>query len=172
VSVAVSCRSAQTFRVMVDRARTSDAIVQVVELDDPTVVFENLPALVSRIELEPRASTTSTSRGSAIERAENLDSIPLRQTVRSRGPPHRSLRQDWKRFLAASIGRYACATFEESPSSRLGRPPPDTLCITCEAQTPLAVTPMQAVSAGPRRAPRSILLLTPSSYFRRASRAG
>ena len=109
----------ETFRVMVDRARTSDAIVQVVELDDPTVVFENLPALVSRIELEPRASTTSTSRGSAIERGENLDSIPLRQTVRSRGPPHRSLRQDWKRFLAASIGRYACATFEESPSSRL-----------------------------------------------------
>ncbi len=37
----------------------------------------------------------------------------------------------------------------------------------CEARTPLVVTPMQAVSAGPRRAPRSILPLMPSSCFTR-----
>jgi hypothetical protein len=34
------------------------------------------------------------------------------------------------------------------------------------------VTPIQAVSAGPRRAPRSILPLTPSSSLSHASRAG
>jgi hypothetical protein len=41
-----------------------------------------------------------------------------------------------------------------------------TLCIRRAARTPLVVTPMQAVSAGPRRAPRSILPLTPSSCLR------
>jgi hypothetical protein len=37
--------------------------------------------------------------------------------VRSRGLPRRSLKQDWKRS-SAPIGRYACATFGGSPSSR------------------------------------------------------
>ena len=41
------------------------------------------------------------------------------------------------------------------------------LCIRRDARTPLVVTPMQAVSAGPRRAPRSILPLTPSSCLTR-----
>jgi hypothetical protein len=57
-------------------------------------------------------------------------------------------------------------------AARLGRPrrtpPPASWHLVhqaCDARTPLVVTPMQAVSAGPRRAPRSILLLTPSSYF-------
>jgi hypothetical protein len=45
------------------------------------------------------------------------------------------------------------------------------VCV-CGARTPLVVTPMQAVSAGPRGAPRSILPLTPSSCLHRASRAG
>jgi hypothetical protein len=45
---------------------------------------------------------------------------------------------------------------------------PGTLCIRrVAARTPLVVTPMQAVSAGPRRAPRSILPLTPSSCLTR-----
>jgi hypothetical protein len=48
-----------------------------------------------------------------------------------------------------------------------GRPTPGTLCIRRDARTPLVVTPMQAVSAGPRRAPRSILPLTPSSCLTR-----
>jgi hypothetical protein len=47
-----------------------------------------------------------------------------------------------------------------------------TLCVTCDAWTPLVVTPMQAVSTGPRRAPRSILPPAPSSCRNRASRAG
>jgi hypothetical protein len=42
----------------------------------------------------------------------------------------------------------------------------------CDARTPLVVTRMQAVSAGPRRAPRSILPLAPSSCLNRVSRAG
>ena len=39
------------------------------------------------------------------------------------------------------------------------------LCLAawCGARTLLVVTPMQAVSVGPRRAPRSVLPLTPSS---------
>jgi len=41
------------------------------------------------------------------------------------------------------------------------------MCVPCDARTPLVVTPMQAVSAGPRRAPRSILPLTPSSCLTR-----
>ena len=116
----MSCRRGpRPFRLMVKGPRTSDAIDQVVELDDLTVVLGNLPALVSRTELE-RASTTSTSRGSPIERGQN-PTFRIRflcaRTVLSRGPPHRSLRQDWKRFLT-SIGRYACATFEGPPPSR------------------------------------------------------
>jgi len=62
-----------------------------------------------------------TSRGSSIERAQNpifrVRFLARGTTVRSRGSPHRSQRQDWKRFLAP-IGRYACATFEGPPSSR------------------------------------------------------
>src|ERR1039458_455608 len=50
---------------------------------------------------------------------------------------------------------------------RLASSPPGTLCIRRDARTPLVVTPMQAVSAGPRRAPRSILPLTPSSCLTR-----
>jgi hypothetical protein len=45
---------------------------------------------------------------------------------------------------------------------------PGTLCIRrVMPRTPLVVTPMQAVSAGPRRAPRSDLPLTPSSCLTR-----
>jgi len=44
---------------------------------------------------------------------------------------------------------------------------PGTLCIRRDSRTPLVVRPMQAVSAGPRRAPRSILPLTPSSRLKR-----
>jgi len=36
-------------------------------------------------------------------------------------------------------------------------PHPGTLCIRRDARTPLVVTPIQAVSTGPRRARRSIL---------------
>ncbi len=43
------------------------------------------------------------------------------------------------------------------------RRPPGTLCIRRDARTPLVVTPMQAVSTGPRRAPRSILPLMPQA---------
>jgi hypothetical protein len=57
---------------------------------------------------------------------------------------------------------------------RLASSPPGTLCIRRDARTPLDVTPMQAVSTGPRRAPRSILALhlLHGSCLRRASRAG
>jgi hypothetical protein len=48
---------------------------------------------------------------------------------------------------------------------RLASSPPGTLCIRRDARTPLVVTPMQAVNAGPRHASRSILPLTPSSCF-------
>jgi hypothetical protein len=43
-----------------------------------------------------------------------------------------------------------------------GLPEAEDLVQECAARTPLAVTPMQAVSAGPRRAPRSNLPLAPS----------
>jgi len=98
--------------------RRSRAIDQVVELDDLTVVLGKLPALMSRTELELSLHDLDEQR-SSIERAQNrpfgFDSSASDGTVKR--PPHRSLRQDWKRFLVP-IGRYACATFEGPPSSR------------------------------------------------------
>jgi hypothetical protein len=51
------------------------------------------------------------------------------------------------------------------PTSSPAWHPVHQACVA--ARTPLVVTPMQAVSAGPRRAPRSILPLTPSSCLTR-----
>jgi len=110
---------------MVERPPTSDAIDQVVELNDLTVVLGKLPALMSRTELElslhdldePRELNRARTEPTFRIRFFCVRRYLLRQTVRSRGPPHRSLRQDWKRFLVP-IGRYACATFEGPPSSR------------------------------------------------------
>ena len=144
-----------------------------VELDDLTVVLGKLPALMSRTELELSLHDLDEPRELHRARTEPdlSDSILLRQTVRSRGPPHRSLRQDWKRFLVP-IGRYACATFEGPPSSRSRATLLAPSASGVMLRTPLVVTPMQAVITGPRRAPRSILRLTSSSRLKRASRAG
>ena len=66
---------------MVKGPRTSDALDQVVELDDLTVVLEKLPALVSRIELEPRLHGVDEPRELNRARTEPdlSGSIPLRQ---------------------------------------------------------------------------------------------
>jgi hypothetical protein len=61
----------------------------------------------------------------------------------------------------------AIANAETLECPRRASSPRGTLCVRCAARTPLVVTPMQAVSAGPRRAPRSILPLTPSSCLKR-----
>jgi hypothetical protein len=63
--------------------------------------------------------------------------------------------------------RECCKARTSAPDAAAGllAPCASGVCDACDARTPLVVTPMQAVSAGPRRAPRSILLLTPSSYF-------
>jgi hypothetical protein len=72
---------------------------------------------------------------------------------------------------SAKHGAIVSATVLERP--RLASSPPTgTLCLWCDTRTPLVETPMQAVSAGPRRAPRSIRPLALSSRLTRASRAG
>ena len=60
---------------------------------------------------------------------------------------------------SAKHGAIVSVATHERP--RLASSPPGTLCLLCAARTPLVVTPMQAVSAGPARAPRSMLPLTP-----------
>ena len=112
-----------------------------VELDDLTVVLGKLPALMSRTELELSLHDLDEPRELHRARTEPdlSDSILLRQTVRSRSPPHRSLRQDWKRFLVP-IGRYACATFEGPPSSRSRATLLAPSASGVNARTPLVVT--------------------------------
>jgi len=100
---------------------------------------------MSRTELELSSTTRRAAElKSSAHRTDLSDSILLRQTVRSRGPPHRSLRQDWKRFLSRSTIRL-CHVRGAAIVALSGHPP-GTQCIRRDPRTPRVGTPMQALS--------------------------
>ena len=137
-----------------------------VELDNLTVVnLENLSALVSRIELEPSLHDLDEQR--ELNRARTEPTFRIRffcvrrygQEAHRTGVCGRTGSGSWSRsddtLGPRSRGRIVALS---------GRP--GTLCIRRDPRTPRVGTPMQAVIAGPRRAPRSILSRAPSSCFK------
>jgi hypothetical protein len=127
-------------------------------------VLENLPALVSKIELEPSLHDLDEPR--ELHRARTgpgfASTTPEHSAVKRRAAP------ESEAGLEAVFGPdrtiRLCHVRRVAIVALSGRP--GTQCIRRDPRTPRVGTPMQAVIAGPRRAPRSILSRAPSSCFK------
>ena len=125
-----------------------------VELDDLTVVLGKLPALMSRIELELSLHDPDEPRER--HRARTEPTFPIRFHPRGNDRAvERPTAPESAAGLEAVLGPdrtiRLCHVRGAAIVALSGHP--GTQCIRRDARTPLVVTPMQAVSAGPETCP-------------------